>query len=194
MNRHLLRLSTGLVALALAGCSHVSKIDTGPVTIKERLRVTVSQPWNQFEHGLADDTPTWTQDGFTVDALRFYVGVADGRPVARAAGGSKTEPAPFRAGMQPADIVKLFEALNTRDGSSFQLDRLAPADFAGGRGFRWEYSVVRKLDDVPLRGLGYGVVHNGQLFAITYTAPRLAFFPRYQALVEALMRSAAIAG
>lgn len=194
MNRPFLRLCMGLAALALAGCANVVKIEAGPVTLKDRLTVVVDRPWNQFQHGLADDTPTWTQEGFTVDALRFYVGVADGQPVAKGLGTTKAEPVPFRAAMQPADIVKLFEALNTRDGSSFQLQQLAPADFAGGRGFRWEYAVTRKLDDVQLRGVGYGVVRNGQLFAITYTAPRLAFFPRDLAMVEALMRSASIKG
>jgi hypothetical protein len=78
----------------------------------------------------------------------------------------------------------------TRDGSSFQLEKLEPAEFLGGTGFRFEYSLNRKVDDVPMRGLAYGTVRKGELFVIHYSAPRLVFFPRYVGRVEGLVRSA----
>lgn len=179
----------GLAALLLAGCgSVVTKVETGAVTVREKITVQVSSPWNQFERGLADNSPTWTQEGITVDALRFYGGIRDGQPLTVVP--NNKAPLNYKAGMQPAEVVRLFETLHTLDGSTYQIDKLEPAEFMGQRGFRWEYSAVRKNDDVRLRGIGYGAVVNGELNAITYTAPRLAFFGKYQAMVETLIRSA----
>lgn len=45
----------------------------------------------------------------------------------------------------------------------------------GQQGFQFEFSSIRKSDEVQLRGIGWGAVRNGELFVITYTAP--GFFP-----------------
>ena len=73
--------------------------------------------------GIAGPIPTWTREGITVDALRFFVAVQDGKPIAPAR--DKEKPMIFRAGMQAHEIVSLFENLYTQDGSTFKLDRLA---------------------------------------------------------------------
>ena len=78
----------------------------------------------------------------------------------------------------------------SRDGSSFKLVRLEPTSFGGEKGFRFEYSVTRKADNVQLSGVGFGVVSKGELFAILYLAPKLAFFPRHQGQVDQIARSA----
>jgi hypothetical protein len=189
------RLSTLLLALALAGCAAVSKVNTGETLVKNRLSVTVDTAWNQFERGMGDNTPTWTVEGITVDALQFYVGIKDGELIAATPNNGKgVLPLKFRSDMQPADIVALYQGLFTRDGSSFTLDKLEPAEFVATRGFRFEYSLTRKVDDVRLRGVAYAAVRNGELFVINYSAPRLAFFPKYAAQVEALARTAKVKG
>lgn len=181
--------------LALAGCANVSKVASGEALVGKRLALKLDTAWNQFERGLGNNTPTWTVEGITVDALQFYVGIKDGQPIATVqTSGQKNKPLDFRASMQPADIVALYEALLTRDGSSFQLDKLEPAQFLGGSGFRFEYSLNRKVDDVPMRGMAYAAVRNGELFVIHYSAPRLVFFSRYQPRVESLVRSAELRG
>ena len=187
------RSLVALLAVVVAGCAAVSKVDSGEALIRNRLVVQVANPWNQFERGLADDTPTWTHEGITVDALQFYVGVRDGALLAPTPSGRKgVEPLTFRASMQPADVMALLQSLLTRDGSSFSLDRLEATEFVGARGFRIEYSMVRKLDEVRLRGVAFGAIRNGELFLINYSAPRLAFFPKHAAEVEALARSAKV--
>lgn len=191
MNR---RLALGLaVALFAAGCAQVSHVATGDVTLGDRLTVTVDKAWNQFERGLGDNTPTWTQDGITVDALRFYVALKDGALIVPTPSEPKgTKPLAYKAGMQPAEIVGLFEGAFSRDGSTFQLERLTPQPFAGQPGFRFEFSGVRKRDEVRLKGIGWGAVRNGELFVITYTAPRLSFYDRHLASAEAIAKSARI--
>jgi hypothetical protein len=191
MNR---RLALAFAATVLAaGCAQVSHVATGDVTLRERLTVTVDKPWNQFERGLGDNTPTWTQDGITVDALRFYAGLKDGALLAPTPSEPKgSKPLAFRSTMQAAEVVALFEALYSRDGSSFQLDRLSPQTFAGQAGFRFEFSGIRMHDEVRLKGIGWGALRNGELFVITYTAPRLSFFDRHLASAEAIAKSARI--
>lgn len=179
------------LAVLMAACASVSKVATGDALVGNRLALRLDTAWNQFERGLGNDTPTWTVEGVTVDALQFYVGIKDGQPIAKALNQAKHQkPLNFSADMQPADVVALYEALLTRDGSSFQLDRLEPAQFLGGQGFRFEYALNRKADDVPMRGIGYGAIRGGELFIIHYSAPRLVFFPRYLPRVETLVLSA----
>lgn len=179
---------------ALAGCgAMVTKVDRGEALVANRLAVQADVPWNRFERGLIDPTPTWTHDGVGVDTLKFYVGVADGQPLVRLppmAGQPNVEPPPFRATMPPEDWVGLFRTLLTRDGSAFTLDRVEPVEFVGSRGIRFEYTLNRKVDDVRLKGVGWAAVRGNELHAIVYTAPRLAFFPRHLGSVEALARSA----
>lgn len=187
------RLSAAALVLALAACAHVTKIDTGETTVRNRLTVTVDAAWNQFERGMADNTPTWTVEGITIDALQFYVGIKDGEPIAPTPNGGKGKlPLNFKSSMQPADVVSLYEGLFTRDGSSFTLEKLEPTEFVGTKGFRFEYSLTRKVDDVRLKGIAYGAVRNGELFLINYSAPRLAFFPKYVGRVEALVKTAKV--
>ncbi|CAG1016557.1 hypothetical protein BURC_01388 [Burkholderiaceae bacterium] len=195
MHRTARRLSLLLAALVIAGCANVTKVDTGEALVRNRLAVTVASPWNQFERGLSDNTPTWTIEGITVDALQFYVGIKDGEAIAPApAGDNKLLPLTFKSSMQPADVVALYQGLFTRDGSSFTLEKLEPAEFVGTRGFRFEYSLTRKVDDVRLRGVAYGAVRQGELFVINYSAPRLAFYPKYVGQVEALAKTARVKG
>lgn len=189
-----LALSGLFAAVALtAGCAQMANVATGEVVLKDRLAVQVDRPWNQFERGLADNTMTWTRDGVTVDSLRFYIGVKDGELIAPTPAEPKGQrPLAFKASMQAAEVVELFEGLYSRGGSSFKLEKLSPDTFVGTPGFRFEFSALRKADDVRLRGVGWGAVRNGELFAITFTAPRLAFFPQHAPSAEAVARSARV--
>lgn len=185
-----------VLVVVLAGCAGITpviKVETGETVLRERLAVQVDTPWNKFPAGPDDSIPIWTVEGITVDALRFYVGIKDGELIAPTPANRKgVEPLTFKAAMQPAEIVALYQSLLTRDGSSFTLDRIEVTDFVGTRGFRFDYSLVRKVDDVRLRGVAWAAVHNGELFVIQYSAPRLAFFPKHVAQVEAIARSARV--
>jgi hypothetical protein len=190
-----LRISVLLAASVLGGCAVVSKVDVGEAVVKGKLAVQVVTPWNKFERGMADNTPTWTVEGIAVDALQFYVGIKNDELLAPTPTDRKgVEPVAFKSSMQPSEVVALYQKLWTRDGSSFTLNKIEPADFIGMRGFRFEYAMVRKVDDVRLNGVAYGAVRNGELFLINYTAPRLAFFPRHIQQVEALVKSARVKG
>lgn len=190
---NLRRLAAAALVLLLAACAQVSTVPSGQAVVRGRLVVDVGEPWNQFEFTLDDGTPTWTREGITIDALKFYPGLKSGTLIAPTPSEPKSiAPLAFEAGMQAADIVALFEKLYSRGGSIFTLAKVEPTGFVGVAGYRFEFSQVRKVDEVHLTGVGWFAVRDGELWAITYTAPRLNFFPAGIASAKAIARSARV--
>lgn len=187
------RLTIACCALALAGCVAMAKVEMGDRAIGERLAVKIEGAWNHLDAPGLGPAQTWTMEGLPVDQLLLYSGVKDGEVVhARGGGGGKPKDFAFRAKMQPDEIVAMFEGMLTRDGSSFKLVKLEPSTFGGLKGFRFDYALIRKVDNVVLSGVGWGAVSKGELFAMLYTAPRLAFFSRHAAQVEKIAMSARV--
>ena len=183
-----------LVAL-LSACTTVAtkKIASGENTIGERLQVNIEGPWNYISAPNMGPAQIWTMEGLPVDQLRIYSGIKDGE-VIHDTRNTNLKSFSFRSNMQSDELVSMFEGMLTRDGSTFQLTKAEPASFGGGKGVRFEYTLVTKEDNLPLTGVGFAAVNNGELFALLYNAPRLGFFPRHQARVEQIARSAKIAG
>ena len=78
------------------------------------------------------------------------------------------------------------------DGSSFRLTKMEPSPFGGVKGVHFEFTRIRKVDNVVLSGEGWAAVSKGELFAMLYMAPRLGFFPRHAAQVQKIAMSAKI--
>ena len=193
-------LALGL-SLVLAGCASVARVDSGDRAVGERLVLHLDGAWNQIDAPGIGPAQVWTMEGLPIDQLLVYSGIKDGeainasgRSVASNSGSPSRKAFNFRSTMQPDEIVSLFEGMLTRDGSVFKLTKLEPAKFGGDKGFHFDYSLTRKVDNVELSGVGYGTVDKGQLYAIVYLAPRLTFFPRYKASVERIVRSARLKG
>jgi len=169
-------------ALALAGCVSMAKVERGDRAVGERLQVAIEGPWNHLSAPDLGPAENLDHGGPAGRSPAAVFGLKDGQLIHAAdnrGAGSKTFA--FKSSMQPDEIVGLFEGMFTRDGSRFRLTRLEPTEFAGQKGFRFEYALTRKYDNVRLSGLGYGTVSNGELFAIVYMAPRLTFFARHRA-------------
>ena len=182
-----------VLAAMLAGCTTVAtkKIAAGDNTIGERLQVHIEGAWNHISVPNMGPAEIWTMEGLPVDQLRIYSGIKDGE-VIHDTRNSNLKSFSFRSNMQSDELVSMFEGMLTRDGSTFKLARVEPASFGGSKGVRFEYEMVTKEDNLPLSGVGYAAIDNGELFALLYNAPRLGFFPRHQARVEQIGRSAKI--
>jgi len=186
-------LFVAVVLLALTGCVSVAKVETGEHTVGDRMAVTLMGAWNHVNAPNLGPAQVWTMEGLPADQLLLFSGLKDGEAVhATAVAERGKKNFVFRSKMQPDEIANLFEGAFSRDGSSFKLVKLEPAAFGGGKGVRFEYSMVRKVDNVQLSGLGYAGVSRGELFAIIYMAPRLAFFDRHVASVDQIARSARV--
>ena len=173
------RLLCALLLCTVAGCASIAKVEKGDRAIGARMVLAIDGPWNHVNAPGLGPAQTWTMEGLPVDRLLLYSGIKDGESI-HATSGANAKRFSFRADMQPDEIVGLFDGMLTRDGSRFKLTRLEPFDFAGQKGFRFDYALTRKVDNVLLLGLGYGVVSKGELFAIVYMAPQLAFFDRHK--------------
>ncbi len=180
--RALLAALLAAALLSLAGCANVAKISTGEVVVDNRLSFMLDAAWNQVNIPGRGKPVLWTQDGITIDALELWIGIQDGQTLVDTP--KDKRPLVFKAAMAPHEVVALFEGVYGRDGSTLTLDKLAPADFLGGGGVRFDYSVLRKADDVRVSGVGWAVVKNGELVAMTFVAPRLGFFARHVAKAE----------
>jgi hypothetical protein len=176
-----------LLLLLLAGCSTMERVDPGTFTIKEALTVSADGRWNRVEP-VRDGAEVWTADGMTLDRLAFYVGVAEGETLGAAASANAPR---WRAIMSPHDIVELYEAIVTQEGSAFTLERLAPALFGGTAGFLFEHSTVPR-DGPALGGLAYGAVIGGKLYLMSYTAPKSYYYAKHLDQVRAIAASARI--
>ena len=184
-----------LVLLVLSGCVSVAKIESGDRKVGERMTVSIDGAWNHITAPGMGPAETWTMEGLPIDQLLLYSGLKDDQAIHAAPGGgtdAQRKSFNFRSGMQPDEIVALFEGMLTRDGSRYKLLKLEPVTFGGSKGFRFEYSLTRKLDNVELSGVGYCAVSKGELFAIVYMAPRLGFFPRHVGRVDQMARGARV--
>lgn len=193
-----LRLWLAAAALvALAGCAQMVKVEPGKVTVKEALTLTTTSAWNRFELQFPlsvapGASEVWTQDGITLDALAFFVGVAQGKTLGTAIPGTGKKLPEFRSSMTPGEIVELYEQMVTQDGSAFALKRVAPGRFGGQPGFRFEHTITRKSDNVLLKGIAQGAVVKDKLYLVAFTAPAIYYFDRHAPQVEPLLASALI--
>ena len=199
---HLRSLGLALALLGLmVGCTSVLKVE-GDYEVGKRLVVKVAEPWNKIPVGGGNNPhpfELWTMEGLPLDQLRFWVGIAPGQSLLRKAptapAGQVAPRAPtYVAGMGLDQLVNLFEILYASDGSMITITKIDAAEFVGERGARFEFSVLRKGDDVALLGVGWVAVRKAELFAATFVAPKLSFFPRLLPKAEAVIRSAQIKG
>ena len=182
---------------ALAGCAQMVKVEPGQVTVKEALKLTTTSAWNRFELQFPlsvapGASEVWTQDGITLDALAFFVGIEQGKTLGSAIPGTNKKLPLFRSTMTPGEIVELYEQMVTQDGSAFALKRVAPGGFGGQPGFRFEHTITRKSDNVLLKGVAQGAVVKDKLYLVAFTAPAIYYFDRHAPQVEPLLASAQI--
>ena len=194
------RILALLCALLLAACTTISKVD-GDQVVGGRLAVQVPAAWNKVTPAWTRAPyDIWTQEGIPLDHLRLWGGLASGealvaKPTVWFRGPEEKDPRypTFKAGLPPDRLVALFETLYANEGP-VQVTRVAPAVFGGSKGVRFEFTFTRRADDVVLKGVGWAAEHDGQLFAATFAAPRLAFFDRLLPMAEEVVKSARIRG
>lgn len=186
------RLIIVVCLLTLAGCAGITKVEKGDREIGDRLTIKLEGSWNHLKAPGLGPAQNWTMEGLPIDQLLIYSGIKDGELIHASGSRGKQKDFAFRSSMQPDEIVAMFEGMLTRNGSSFELTKLDLSPFGGLKGFRFDYTLIRKVDNVVLMGVGWGAVSKGELFAILYMAPRLAFFARHAPQVESMAMNAKI--
>lgn len=181
------------LAMLLAACGTVRKVESGANLVGERMSINVDGNWNHLDFPGIKPAQIWTMEGITIDELLVYSGIRDGQIMhPDSSAGEKRKDFVFRKTMQTEEIVSMLEGVLSRDGSTFKLRKLEPFPFGGRKGFRFEYERVRKIDNVQMRGVGFGAIDKEELFALVYQAPRLTFFPRHQSRIETIAKAVSI--
>lgn len=187
-----------LFVLTLTACTSIVKVD-GDQVIRNRMTLKLTDAWNKVQ--LPNDRQpydVWTQEGLTVDALRFWAAVPNRGELVKPLsanvpqGGKAARIPTFVAGMEPDQLVSLFEIMYSSDGSSVTINKVESTVFAGEKGIRFEFAVLRKSDDVQLLGVGWAAIKKDELFAATFLAPKLSFFARLKGKAESVVKSAQI--
>lgn len=183
-----------VLAVLLAGCAAVVKVE-GDQVVNNKLAVKLPAAWNRIAIH-QEPYELWTQDGVTLDQLRFWAGVKPGQALIRTPNTPMGQKAPrvptFEANMTPDQLVALFEILYAADGSQVRITRIEPGEFAGEKGIRFEFAVIKKTTDLQLKGTGWAAVRGGELYAAAFTAPELAFYKRLLPKAEAVVATARI--
>ena len=184
----------------LTACAGVVKLE-GSQTINGKMTVKLDEAWNKINlPGNNQPFDQWTQEGITLDHLRFWAAIPSGQSLltvpARAAEPGKAAPRlpTYRAGMPADELVGLFEIMYSADGSIVTATKVEQSSFAGEKGVKFEFTVLRKSDDVRLQGTAWIVVRNNQLYAASFVAPKLAFFPRLLPKAQNVVNTALING
>ncbi|HSH89739.1 MAG TPA: hypothetical protein VK996_07120 [Ramlibacter sp.] len=188
------------LAAVLGACTTISKVE-GDQVVNGRLAIKVTEAWNKVSvPGTRQPYDMWTQEGMTLDHLRIWAGIKAGEPLmlvpsAQIPAGQKAPRVPtFTGNMPPEQIVNLFEMMYAVDGSMVKVNRVEPTTFAGEKGVHFEFTIVRKRDDLHLLGTGWASVRNNELFAATFVAPKLTFYPRLAPRAAAIVKTAQIRG
>lgn len=161
---------------------------------KSALSVTPGVAWNRLGARLGRNAEAWTLDGHSLNDLIFYTAIPAGQTLFREVD-KKNKPLPkFDAKMLAPDVAALFESSYRIAGSTslFSIDSIEPATFAGKPGFRFTYSFTVQDEEVRRAGEATGAIVNGQLYMITFEAPKIHYFDRNVADYRAVVASAKI--
>lgn len=178
-------------ALVLQACTTIDKVEKGNSNFGDRFQLTFEEGWNKPRtmYGPAEQL---TREGFGVDRVLIYAGIKDQTQISPNVPGSKLEPLVYKSRNSLEENVSMFQALLTRDGSQLTMEKISPAEFGAKRAVRFEFQLVRKSDNVRMKGVGYVAVDKAELFALVYVAPRLMFYPRDIDKFEVVAKSAKI--
>lgn len=193
-------LFVAAAVVLLAGCATTVVKVEGDQVVNGRMRVRLTDAWNKVTPAGGDQPyESWTQEGLALDQLRLWAALPAGRnlvaPPKNVPSGQTAPRVPtFTTGMQPDQLVSLFEVLYAIDGSMVNVGKVEPTVFAGEKGVRFEFAVTRKSDGVQLSGIGWAAIRKDELYAASFVAPRLSFFSRLAPMVERVVKSAQIQG
>jgi hypothetical protein len=172
----------------------VMPTSTPVMVAKSKLSVVAGAGWNMSSSRPFKKAEIWSYDGPLLNQIEFIGAIGSGEPLARDYD-KKRRPLPkFNSSMLQTDIVQLFEqtqriTLNTAD---FTIDTTEPAPFAGRSGFLFRYHYTLPDEELTRKGEVRGIVVDGKLYLIAFTAAAVHYFDRDIEKVRAIMDSAKI--
>jgi hypothetical protein len=179
-------------ALLLATPADAHKLREKGVKVavaESTLSVTPSRDWNRLSAKIGKNTESWTLDGGQLNDVTFYGGIVPGNPLVKERS-KKKEPLPkFTSTTLLVEVPELLETTyrTYKQIGSFAVTSTEPVKFLGQDGVRFTYTYT-DADELTRKGEARAVIIKGNLYMITFDAPRLHYFDRtigdFHALVD----------
>jgi hypothetical protein len=192
MNRKSIAIALAL-PLFLAGCAGAELMTGGkPADLGDGVTVTPSTNWARV-HAPGMDT-FWTIDGMGLNELRYYTGIAPGKPIIDVSGMKNAEIGLYAANMLPNDIMDLLASNLAKAGNQeVHTANLAPAKFGAANGFRFDLNYLTK-DGLKMRGEALIAQRGGKLDVLLFVAPDEYYFAHRQPDADQLFATVQASG
>jgi hypothetical protein len=181
------RIAALCLSLLLAGCATVSLVDPAkPAAVGDGITVMPQVKWNQLS---SSKQIVWTQNGFTLDAVRFADGVKSGAPLHPVAGLRKDTLGTFDSKMLPNDIQDLEVSTLEKEGmTEVRATNLAPCPFGSAPGFCFDLAFATR-DGLAMKGKVIASKRADRLDLIEFRAPVEYYYETVSPSVAAVFAS-----
>jgi len=182
-------LVLGAVMAMLCGCANYSLIPANQsVDVGNGVKATSEIAWAKQNSPNLSGT-VWTADGVELDALMFFTGVAEGKPLIKPDAVRAKELRVYKADMIPDDVMELLSSNFGHIGyDQIKTANLRPAPFGAAQGFRFELEFLTK-EGLQMKGKALGAQRGKTLDLILYMAPTEYYFERYTPTIEKVFGS-----
>jgi hypothetical protein len=181
----------GLIVMAQA-CVTMASMDGTTQAFGSRMSINFPSGWNKLSLRIGA-AEVLTREGITVDQMVVYSGVQEGTDLLPPSRANPNRPkVTYKKVNSPDELQPLFRSMLTADGSQLTMDKVAPVELDGRKALRLEYSVIVKATNARMQGVTVATVDKGELFSISFQAPRLVFFPRDKDSFELALASVKI--
>ena len=172
-------------ALMLSACSTYTLVEPQRHQVSEVYSVESPIQWNRIKSGGSE---VWTADGPLLQALRFYDGIQEGKPLFQTYGQQKKQPL-FRAGMSATEIQEfVVDTIAAGGMADVSASNLRPFQFGALPGFRFEIQYL-SAEGLEHDGIVAGATRNDRLYLIVYTGTRSHYFGKHRPHVERILES-----
>ncbi len=182
-------LVIGAALLMVAGCANFKLIPADkPVDVGDGVSVTTDIAWAEAPWPNVSGT-VWTNDGVELDAMMFFTGIQEGKPLIKPDAVSTRELRVYQTTMIPDDVMELLSSNFGHIGyQQIKTANLRPAPFGSVQGFRFDLDFLTK-DGLQMKGTALAAQRNKTLDLIMFMAPDEYYYGRYSANAEKIFAS-----
>ena len=139
--------------------------------------------------GDRDTASVWTIDGFGLDELFFFSGVASGAPLLRIAGVAPKDMVLYNTTMLPDDVMDMIAGTLGKAGDQqLRTSALRPVPFGTVTGFRFDLAFTTE-DGLQMKGMAFFAQRRKKLDVILFVAPSEYYYDQYAPTVEKIVSS-----
>jgi hypothetical protein len=181
-----------MLFLVPAAMAHKLRVKAETVAIADSsLMVTPPRDWNRLGQNIGKNAETWTLDGEQLNDLTFYAGIAPGKPLVKERS-KKKDPLPkFQKTTLLVEVPELLEGTyrTVKKIGAFKVTGSEPTPFLGAAGVFFTYEYTDE-DQITRKGEARAAIVAGNLYMISFDAPRLYYFDKTIADARALVATA----